>query len=119
MRIVLIDSCSGYIWGDSADLDGRIFSQDDAYAIREDGDFALAYAEALDRSIGGAPRTYAYGNASTARDGVTGYRVFRADIDGSEAVGVVHDGQNKDTIDAVIENCPEIGFITCADPVQV
>lgn len=117
MRIILIDIHSGYIWGDSADLRGRPFAADAALAIRPGMDirseeaFALAFAEALDRSIGGEPRTYAMLSAGAARNGAPGYMAYRADIDGSEIVPVVHDGQSKEEIEAVESSCRRIGFI--------
>ena len=117
-RIILIDSNSGYIWGDSADLDGRVFNLDAALAIspnldpHDEGEFAVAFAEALDRSIGGHPeRDYAMVRASVASSGRSGYMAYRADIDGSEAVPVVHDGQSREEIEAVESSCRCIGFI--------
>jgi hypothetical protein len=121
VRIILIDSDSGYIWGDSATLDSRVFDLDAALAICPDmdvssvDDFALAYAEALDRSVGGEPRTYEMLSASASRDGGSGYMAYRADIDGSEAVEVVSDGQSQEAIEAVISKCREIGFIARFD----
>ena len=41
-----------------------------------------------------------------------GYYVYRADIDGAEAVPVVMDGQDKDTIEAVLRDCRPVCCIT-------
>ncbi len=118
MRIILIDNYSGYIYGDSADYAGRAFTADDALAIRPDGhagdpyDFAIAYAEAVGREIGGEPYTYAWGSKADARTTASGYRAYRADTGGSEAVPVVSDGQSRDEIDAVERDCLYLGFIT-------
>ena len=98
-RYILIDLDSGYIFGDSADLNGGIYHGDDA----------LEYAQALDASIGCHGRTYEM--HSNGRNQSSGYHVYRADIDGSEAVTVVWDGQDQDTIDAVQASCQYVGFI--------
>jgi hypothetical protein len=118
MRIILIDNYSGYIWGDSADYKGRTFTLDDALSFKADvsatseDDFALAYAAAMDADIGGEPRSYGMHRASCARNGGSGYMAYRADVDGSEAVPVVHDGQDSDTIEAVEADCRCLGFIS-------
>ena len=44
---------------------------------------------------------------------MTGYHVYRADVRGSEAVPVVQDGQDQDTINAVMELCDYVAFIEC------
>ena len=98
-RYILIDNYSGFIWGDSADLDGAIFSGT-----------ALEFAKALDESIGEHGRTYTKQSRADASN-QTGYHVYRSDINGSDAVMVVHDGQNQETIDAVIKSCRYEGFI--------
>ena len=101
-RYILIDNHTGYIWGDSADLNGAIFSGT-----------AVEYARALDESLHDHGRIY---NAqSRAEPGQTGYHVYRADIDGSEAVAVVMDGQSQETIDAVTKSCRYEGFIATKD----
>jgi hypothetical protein len=130
MRVILIDNYSGFIWGDSADHKGRAFTLDDALAIRvamgtfrpgmrasqqTEDDFAVAYAAAMDADIGGETRDYEMLSSSAARNGGAGYRAYRADVDGSEAVGVVHDGQDEETIEAVETNCRLLGFIAYRD----
>jgi len=98
-RHILIDNNSGYIWGDSADLDGKIFVGT-----------AAEFARALDESLGETGRQYTELN-SAPRDNRTGYHVYRADINGSEAVTAVWDGQDQDTIEAVMRDCRYEGFI--------
>ena len=98
-RYILIDNYSGFIWGDSADLEGKIFSGT-----------ALDFARVLDES------NHAHGCIYTEQPrpdagNQSGYHVYRADINGSDAVTVVHDGQNRETIDAVTESCRYEGFI--------
>lgn len=98
-RYILIDNHTGYIWGDSADLNGKIFSGT-----------ALEFAQALDESNRDHGRTYTEQSRANSSD-QTGYHVYRADIDGSDAVTVVHDGQDQETIDAVVSACRYEGFI--------
>ncbi len=117
MRIILIDTNSGYIWGDSADLGGRIFelteSDYDQIGPRHPtaDDWALAFARALDRSLGDHQRRYSMQSTAAARNGQPGYLAYGADISGSEAVGIVQDGQDQETIEAVERDCEQIGFI--------
>jgi hypothetical protein len=99
-RYILIDNYSGFIWGDSADLNGKIFAGT-----------ALEFAKALDESNGEHGRTYEEQSRPDASNQI-GYHVYRADINGSDAVTIVHDGQNQETIDAVTESCRYEGFIT-------
>jgi hypothetical protein len=105
-RYILIDNNSGYIFGDSADLDGKVFSGS-----------AVEFAAALDASIGAHNRTYEeyYRNPRTTE---SGYDVYRADIDGSEAVAVVHNGQDQETIEAVRRDCEYSGYIAIRDLVE-
>ncbi len=97
-RYILIDNYTGYIWGDSADLDGAFSGN------------ALDFAAALDASLGNHGRTYTEQSRPDAGS-QSGYHVYRADIDGSDAVTVVHDGQDQATIDAVTGTCRYEGFI--------
>ena len=98
-RYILIDNASGYILGDSADLNGKHY-----VGTPEE------YAAALDRSVGEVGRTYTLINHDP-RSAERGYHVYRADVGDSEAVPVVHDGQDQDAIDAVRRDCEYVGFI--------
>lgn len=102
-RFILIDNNSGYIFGDSADHNGAIFSGT-----------AEEYAAALDASIGEHGRAYEMLSRDPQTSG-TGYHVYRADVDGSEAVPVVFDGQDQETIEAVERDCEYVGFIAVKD----
>lgn len=92
-RYILIDRNSGYIWGDSADIAGEIFTGS-----------PVETAQALDESIGdlGGPAEYEETHQS---DASATYDVYRADVRGSEAVGNIHDGQDQELIDAVVRDC--------------
>jgi hypothetical protein len=100
-RYILIDNNSGYIFGDSADLNGSIFSGS-----------PVEFAAALDASIGEHGRVYEE-LSRNPRDTSTGYDVYRADVDGSDAVPVVWDGQDQETINAVTQSCRYEGYIRC------
>ncbi len=98
-RYILIDNHSGYIFGDSADIDGKLFVGT-----------PLEVAAALDASIGEHGRTYTE-HSSRPSDTRSGYHVYRADINGSDVVDVVRDGQDQEMIDAVSSGCEYVGFI--------
>jgi hypothetical protein len=100
-RYILIDNDSGYIFADSADLNGKAFTGT-----------PVEFAAAFDASIGEHGREYEE-LSHNPRDTSTGYHVYRADIDGSEAVPVIHDGQDQDTIEAVERSCRYEGFVRC------
>ena len=102
-RYILICSESGYIFGDSADIDDKIVTGTPAQV-----------AAALDASIGLHDRTYSELHARPS-DGRTGYLVYRADIDGSEVVPLVHDGQDRDTIEQVERLCEYVCFVEASD----
>lgn len=110
MRMILIDSNSGYIFGDTADFaDGNQEWNDATTGNANDGEaLALLAARLLDESIGEYGREYSIGYR---RDGHDGYAVYRADIDGREAIPVVTDGQSADQISAVEANCREVCFV--------
>lgn len=100
-RYILIDSDSGYIWGDTAD-----------FATDRQGEFDGAIciaARLLDESLGEHGRAYI--DSWRRPDGASGYFVYRADVNGSEAVPVVQDGQDQETIEAVERDCEYVGFV--------
>lgn len=93
-RYILIDHGSGYVWGDSADFGGRIFTGT-----------PVEYAAALDASLGEHNRTYEEVPRQALGANETGYHVYRADVRGSDAIGHIHDGQDAETIAAVERDC--------------
>ena len=100
-RYILIDSNSGYIFGDTADFAaGR---QSEITSIAD-------AARMLDASIGEHGRNYVE-HTRNPRTTVSGYDVYRADVNGGEAVAVVQDGQNRDVIEAVQRDCEYVGFV--------
>lgn len=95
---IIQDVYSGFIWGDIRDIGGRSISPE-------------TIAEAcrlVDESIGTYGRTYA---EVSRLSGDQGYKVYRVDINGSEAVPVVQDGQDRETIRAVEQACEFVGFV--------
>ena len=102
MRIILIDNNSGFIFGDTAD-----------FAAGVQIDSIQQAAELLDASLNVTDRVYSVIGRNPNSD-CTGYDCYRADIDGSDVVPVVHDGQDSQTIAGVIENCEYVGFVIAA-----
>ena len=100
MRYIIIDNNSGYIWGDSADF----------AAGKDHGDDLCEVARLLDESLGERGRSYEL-LGSNPRTTITGYDVYRVDIDGSELLPVVEDGQDQETIDLVESEGEYCGFV--------
>jgi len=101
-RYILIDNCSGYIFGDTGDLDGP--ARDET---------PLEAAARLDAHIGERSRSYEevsrYGLASNE----TGYHVYRADVRGAEAIPLVDDGLDQQLIESVERECQYVTTIRC------
>lgn len=101
-QYIIQDVCSGYIWGDTRDFaNGPNHYDTIADACR-----------ALDQDLGEHGREY---EEVSRLDGDSGYAVYRVDINGSEAVTVVHDGQDKETIEAVMRDCDLVGYVQWRD----
>ncbi len=104
-RYIFIDRNSGFIFGDSANIDGKIVNGSPCDVAYE-----------LDMSIG-----YPYPDANfshgiayeeTARSDLDAtYDVYRADINGREAVVAIEDGQDQEIIEAVRRDCQYITTI--------
>lgn len=112
-RIILIDNHTGYIWGDSADLECKIFVPTGMPTFGSEmvRNAALEYAAALDAHIGGDARDYEECSRHSLASNETGYHAYRADVNGSDAVALVTDGQDQETIDAVLRDCEYITSI--------
>lgn len=98
-RYIIQDAYTGFIWGDTAD-----------FAVGRHFDEITEACEALDQSLGTYDRTYEEVYGGLRSD--TGYIVYRADVDNSEAVPIVQDGQDQETIDAVEHSCVVAGYVT-------
>lgn len=103
-RLILIDRHTGYVFGDTADFAA--------------GRGELTPVEAA-RLLDESNQDHGYAYAETPRgDARATYDVYRADIGGSEAVGVVTDGQDRETIEAVERDCLyETSVARTRDPV--
>jgi len=97
-RLILIDNSSGYIFGDSADINGKVFSGTE-----------VEFARALDESIVAYGRDYTL--THNPRDTSTGYHVYAT----TDAIPTVGDGQDSKTIEAVERDCAYVGFIAVFD----
>lgn len=105
-RYILIDNSSGYIFGDTSDINGAIYSAESP---------ADAARELDEKIVGQHGRSYRERTDVVSGTSVTGYHVYRADVRGSEAVPTVWDGQDQETIDAVERDCQYVCFVECAD----
>ena len=95
-RYILIDRNSGYIWGDTADFaSGQpILTPTEA-------------AQVLDHTL----KHYGCYEETDQTDSAATYDVYRADVDGSEAITVIVDGQDAETIAAVERDCKYVTSI--------
>jgi hypothetical protein len=113
-RYILIDNCSGYIFGDTADMPRDHVV--DGWPMRDHEITPLLAARWLDEAVVGARgRAYHEVGRRDLASNETGYHVYRADIRGSDAVPDVHDGQSRDEIEAVERNCDYVTTVRCAD----
>jgi hypothetical protein len=104
-RYILIDDASGYVWGDTGDLNGPARDETVVDAARR-----------LDESLNEVGRTYDdHGPSFIPASNEGAYHVYRADIDGSEAVPVVEDGQDQETIEMVYGTCRKVAVVTFTD----
>ncbi|PTR07881.1 MULTISPECIES: hypothetical protein [unclassified Novosphingobium] len=103
-RYILIDNESGFIFADTADLVGF-----DTSAAHGD-DAIIDAARCLNASIGYNPDDFSY-EINYRLGGENHYTVYRVDIDGSEAVAIVQDGQDQEVIEAVERDCEFVGSV--------
>lgn len=96
---IIQDAYSGYIWGDTRDIDGESKTFQNIVDACQGLDLAVGCDEG---------RTYQQVPRLRSNDG---YIVYRVDIDGSEAVPVVMDGQDQETIEAVARDCQLVGYV--------
>lgn len=102
-RFILIDNCTGYIFGDTADINGRFVACESP----------IEAARVVDESIGEHGRSYE--DVSRLASNETGYQVYRADVDG-KAIPAVFDGRDAATIEAVERGCKHVAAILCSRP---
>ena len=115
VRLILIDNNSGLIIADAANY--RLGNLDEWRDNNSDNDsdierVSLLAARLLDDSIGEHGCEYEFISYDPS-DTRTGCLIYRADIDGSEALPVVVEERNQETIDAVKRYCRLKGFVEC------
>lgn len=103
-RYIMIDDASGYVWGDTGDLDGPARDETPIEACRR-----------LDASVGVYQRDYVEHGPRYRPAGQTAYHVYRADVGGSEVVPLVWDGQDAATIAEVERLCDPVAVVTVTD----
>lgn len=111
-RYILIDNCSGYIWGDTADVGGK------ALSLGTGDEDIVAACRTIDTDVGDHGRDYeilSRTNTLALAGNETGYLVYRADVRGSEQVAVITDGQDQEMIDAVSRDCELVAVVKCSD----
>jgi hypothetical protein len=99
-RYILIDNCSGYIWGDSGE-----------YAPGTDITGPIHAARMLDYDLGEQDRRYEECRRSQLASNETGYHVYRA----SNEFPAVDDGRASDTIMAVESDCEYVTTLRCSE----
>lgn len=100
-RYILIDNFSGFIWGDSANLEGNAFNGT-----------PLEFAAALDTHVGPhTPRVYEDVSRDALASNESGYHVYRA----GDAIPIVQDGSDEAEIEAVTINCEYVTTIRYID----
>ena len=110
-RYIIIDNVSGYIFADTADIEANYWKTHPSELTSKDAPLLVCHW--LDCGVGGQyGRSYEY--VSKLADNESGYLVYRADINGSEAVAVVQDGHDADTIAAVMEHCELVARVRCS-----
>lgn len=107
-RYILIDNASGFIFGDTADYNGKI-----AIAQTEGGSPIDAARELDETVVGEHGRSYAEVGRRELASNETGYHVYRADINGSDAVATIADGQDPEMIEAVERDCKYVTTVRC------
>ena len=115
VRLILIDNNSGLVFGDTANYllaSLNDWRENNSNNNSDTARMSLIAARLLDETIGEHGREYGFVNCDP-RETRTGYLIYRADIDGSDAVPVVTDGQNRELIHSVRSACRLEGFVEC------
>jgi hypothetical protein len=100
---IIIDAWTGYIWADTRDFS----------PLLEYGTTPAEACRIMDEGIGTFGQTY---REVPRLNADTGYIIHRADVEGSEAVSIVHDGQSAEEIAAVRKHCPIVAYVEWDDP---
>lgn len=108
-RFIMIDSDSGYVFGDTADLNGKLVPCSNP----------VEACHAMDHAVGEYRRTYReHGpDSHAARRGASGYFVYTARE--GQRYPFIHDGQDKADIAAVQRNLTLVAFVETVRPSEV
>lgn len=114
MRLVLIDSETNSVCGDTAALATRSPEWIEATARERDPEsLAKIAARLLDESLGKTYRTYNFASFAP-RGSPAGYFVFRCDCEGNRVPPVVSDqSDSAEAISAVMMGCFYVGYVLC------
>lgn len=102
MRIIFIDNCSGFVWGEGTLPDGGTIN---AEALETEAlvlDAIIDQSSALTRTYSGTTSK----NALAANQ--TGYLIY---ADQAGQIGEIADGQDQELIEAVTSKCTQIGCV--------
>ncbi len=115
-RYILIDNNSGFIFGDTADFGRKLRPfVSEAFPVSGCELTPAQAARVLDEEIVGEHGRSYVEMSYAPGDTRTGYAVYRADINGSEAVASIIDGQDQEMIDAVESDCDFVCFVECRE----
>lgn len=103
-RYILVESNSGFIWTDTADLPGW----------RESDQQPIDAARLIDERVGAPGREYEFFRSARSAPSGSGYHVWR--VAGRETLPVVTDGQDREMIAAVERDCEYVGYIHVTEP---
>lgn len=119
-RYIIMDNASGYIWADTADMDhkhvmrGGTWEGNTVQAIGMHAMQPCDVARWIDETLGEYDRDYEEVSRSELASNDVGYLIYRADVGGSEALPVITDGQDADTIAAVDRLCVRVATVRVA-----
>lgn len=114
-RYILIDSNSGFIFGDTAQFERKLrpFISEDCKVGGSEMSPTQAARVLDEETVGEFGRSYIE-HSRIPSDTRSGYAVYRADVNGSDAVAAIIDGQDQEMIEAVERDCEFVCFVECA-----
>jgi hypothetical protein len=110
-RYILIDNDSGYIFGDTADINGECLN------LGTSDEDIIGACRAFDETIQAQGRRYAvlsHSNIRALASNESGYLVYRSDINGSDQMTSIC----QETIEAVERDCRLVAVVRCADEAE-
>lgn len=120
-RLIIQEAHSGFLWADSALFQPAHCADYSAGGFDPSGPCCdaniLAAIRTMQWEIGDLDQQWEIVSRRDARilAGRDGYIVWRADVDGSDAVAAIQDGQDMDTIRAVERGCELVAVVAKCD----